>query len=93
MDTLEVGEEPCYQEATTRLTELAKGAVRVESGPRELDPFERLLFYTYTESGESIDETLVREGYARAWTRDGQHRETLMDLEREARDNGVGCLW
>ena len=83
----------CYQEATTRLTELARDAVRVESGPREFDPFERLLFYTYTESGESIDETLVREGYARAWTRDGQHRETLMDLEREARDNGVGCLW
>ena len=41
----------------------------------------------------SIDELLVREGYARAWTRDGQHRETLMDLERDARENGVGCLW
>ena len=92
MDTPEIG-EPCYSEATARLRELAKGAVRVESGPRARDPFDRLLYYTYTESGESIDEILVREGYARAWTRDGQHRDVLMDLERDARENGVGCLW
>ena len=92
MDTPEIG-EPCYSEATARLTELAKDAVRVEAGPRARDPFDRLLFYIYTGSGESIDETLVREGYARAWTRDGQHRETLMSLERDARQNKVGCLW
>ena len=92
MDTPEVG-EPCYSEATARLRELARDAVRVESGPRARDPFDRLLYYAYTESGESIDEILVREGYARAWTRDGQHRETLMSLEREPRENRVGCLW
>lgn len=92
MDTLEIG-EPCYSEATARLRELAKDAVRVEAGPRVRDPYERLLYYIYTESGESIDETLVREGYARAWTRDGQHRDVLMDLEQEARENSVGCLW
>lgn len=92
MDTPEIG-EPCYSEATARLTELAKDAVRVEPGPRARDPFDRLLYYIYTDSGESIDELLVREGYARAWTRDGQHRDILMDLEQEARENGVGCLW
>ena len=92
MDTPEVG-EPCYSEATARLHELAKGAVRVEAEPRARDPFDRLLYYIYTESGESIDEMLVREGYARAWTRDGQHRGVLMDLERDAQENSVGCLW
>ena len=92
MDTPEVGES-CYSEATARLSELAKDAVRVESGPRARDTFCRLLFYIYTESGESIDEMLVREGYAKAWTRDGQHRGVLMDLERDAQENSVGCLW
>ena len=92
MDTPEVGES-CYSEATARLSELAKDAVRVESEPRARDPFCRLLFYIYTESGESIDEMLVREGYAKAWTRDGQHRGVLMDLERDAQENSVGCLW
>lgn len=67
--------------------------MRVESGPRARDPFDRLLYYIYTDSGESIDEMLVREGYARAWTRDGQYRDTLMDLERDACENRAGCLW
>ena len=38
----------------------------------------------------SIDATLVREGLARAWTRDGQHRDTLVELERDARGSGAG---
>ena len=48
--------------------------VRVESGPRATDVYGRTLAYLYTKSGKSIDEVLVKEGLAVAWTRNGQHR-------------------
>ena len=49
-----------------------------------------MLAYVYTQNGISIDEVLIREGLATAWTRDGQHRDYLVGLEREAQDNGQG---
>jgi len=52
-----------------------------------------MLAYVYTEDGASIDETMIREGLATAWTRDGQHRDHLMGLQREARKDNAGCLW
>ena len=91
-DTPERGER-CFTEATERLRELAGDSVRVEEGPRAVDPFGRLLFYLYTADGRSIDEALVREGFAVAWTRDGQHRDFLLGVERKAKGNSVGCLW
>ncbi len=51
------------------------------------------MFYVYTSEGESIDEILIREGLALAWTRDGQHRDVLVAAEEEARRKGRGCLW
>ncbi len=92
VDTPERGER-CYDEAARRLRQLAGAQVRVESGPRARDPNGRLLYYVYTSSGESIDETLLREGLAVAWTSDGQHRDFLVRLEQEARQSGAGCLW
>ena len=92
VDTPERGER-CFSEATDRLRELVGGSVTVETGPRLRDPFQRNLYYIYTRSGESIDEKLVREGFGRAWTRDGQHREVLVRLEQQVRQEGVGCLW
>ena len=92
VDAPEQGER-CYAEATHRLEELAKSAVRVERGPRLRDSHERLLYYVYTAAGDSIDEALVREGLARAWRRDGQHRDVLVDLEGKAQRDGRGCLW
>jgi endonuclease YncB( thermonuclease family) len=92
VDAPERGEE-CFSEATDRLKELAGGWVKVELGPRRMDQFGRALAYLYTETGDSLEETLVREGLARAWTGDGQHRDVLMALEREARQQGSGCLW
>lgn len=85
--------ERCASEATDRLQELAGDSVRLEDGPRQTDQFGRLLAYVYTQEGVSIDETLIREGLATAWTRDGQHRDYLVGLEREAKGQGVGCLW
>ncbi len=92
VDTPERGEQ-CFDEATERLRELGGRRVRVEEGPRTEDTFGRLLYYIYTESGESIDARLVLEGLGRAWQEDGQHRDIIVELENEARKEGTGCLW
>ena len=92
VDAPERGER-CYSQAVSALRQLAGRTVKVEPGPRSLDQGGRLLFYLYTEEGNSIDEILVEQGLARAWARDGQHRDRLIALERDARWNGVGCLW
>ncbi len=92
IDAPEVGDR-CSSEATTMLRKLAGVNVRVELGPRTEDRFGRLLYYLYTDAGDSIDESLVSEGLAVAWRRDGQHRDYLVDVEEEARRDGVGCLW
>ncbi len=87
VDTPERGEK-CYMEATSRLRELAGGEVRVELGPRSRDRYGRLLYYVYTQDGDSIDEKLLREGLGEAWERDGQHRELLMAVEDGAERDG-----
>jgi endonuclease YncB( thermonuclease family) len=92
LDTPEAGVQ-CYEEATDRLRELAGDLVRVEPGPRGQDQFGRSLYYVYTSSGDSIDELLVKEGFAWAWTQDGQYRDHLIELESKARQDGTGCLW
>ena len=84
--------ERCAPEATDRPRELASEMVRLEDGPRLTDRYGRILAYVYTADGVSIDEALIREGLATAWTR-GQHRDLLVWLEREARRQGAGCLW
>ncbi len=92
VDTPELG-EACFKEATNRLRSLAGSQVRVEPGPRSQDRGGRLLLYVYTDAGNSIDETLIREGLAAAWTRDGQHRDYLATLAKEVQRNGTGCIW
>jgi len=51
------------------------------------------LAYVFDSSGNSIDVQLVAGGFAKAWTRDGQHRDVLVDLESSANSNGAGCIW
>ena len=92
VDTPERGER-CFDQATDALQALAGDSIKVEIGPRLRDPNGRLLYYVYTESGNSLDEILILEGLARAWTRDGQHRNFLIQLEANARAAGTGCLW
>ena len=92
VDTPERGER-CYKEATELTRALSGDGVRIESGPRSQDRYGRRLFYLYTQSGESIDAALIEEGLATAWTRDGQHRDLLVNMEREARRRRTGCLW
>ena len=52
-----------------------------------------ILGYCDTEDGLTIDEILIREGLATAWTRDDRHKKRLMAVEGEARRDGDGCLW
>jgi micrococcal nuclease len=92
VDTPERGEN-CFTEATDRLRQLAGATVRLEDGPRATDSFGRRLAYAFTIDGFSIDVILIGEGLAEAWTRDGQHRDTLIALEQSARENRAGCLW
>ena len=63
VDTPERGER-CYSQAASALRQLAGRTVRVEHGPRSVDPGGRLLFYVFTEGGNSIDEILVEQGLA-----------------------------
>jgi endonuclease YncB( thermonuclease family) len=91
VDTPERGEH-YYDEATDRLRELAGDSVRVEFGPHQGDQYGRILYYVYNMDGESIDEMLVREGLALAWLEDGQHRNALLAVEGEAKEDGRRCL-
>ncbi len=51
-----------------------------------------MLYYVYTEDGDSVDEKLIREGLGEAWTRDWQHRDVLVGLGRETRRDKLVCL-
>lgn len=92
VDAPEEGQR-CASEAKTRLRELAGDAIRLEDGPTSTDEFGRMLAYVYTMDGDSVDEILIREGLATASAGQGQHREFLLGLEREAKTRDVGCLW
>ena len=92
VDTQERG-EGCAKQATARLTSLAGNTIRVEAGPRATGPNGRSLFYVYTMAGNNVEAILIREGLARAWAKDGQHRGYLVSLEESARELGIGCLW
>ena len=92
VDTPEKGKS-CFQEATN-FTRIAAGTkVRLETGPRRTDSYGRRLAYVYDSSGDSIDAQLISGGFAVAWTRDGQHRDYLKNLEENARRTRTGCLW
>jgi len=92
VDTPERGDE-CFNEATDFTRLLVGTEVRLEDGPRLKDTYGRRLVYVYDSSGNSIDVQLIAGGFARAWTRDGQHKEVLIGLEESATVNNAGCLW
>ncbi len=92
VDTPERGDE-CFNEATDFTQLLVGTEVRLEDGPRLEDTYGRKLAYVYDSSGNSIDVQLIAGGFARAWTRDGQHRDVLIGLEQSAKTNNAGCLW
>ena len=85
--------ERCYEESKKRNEELAGRHVLLMADARDRDSGGRLLRYVFTLDGRAIDGSLVAEGFARAWTRDGSYRDVIVALEIEARREGRGCLW
>ena len=63
--------QPCFNQATQRFKELAGDTVRVEFGSRQEDRYGRILYYVYTDEGESIDETLAHERLTPRYWPDG----------------------
>jgi len=91
VDTPERADD-CFTEAAG-FTRLVGAQVRLEDGPRLKDNYGRRLAYVYDSSGNSIDVQLIADGFAKAWVRDGQHRDVLVGLEESANTNNAGCLW
>ena len=85
--------EACFNEATEFTRLLVGNQVRLEDGPRLEDTYGRRLAYVYDASGNSLDVQLIAAGYAKAWTRNGQHSDMFVGLEANAKSNGAGCLW
>jgi endonuclease YncB( thermonuclease family) len=86
--------ETCAAAAEERMAELAGHHVRVEAVvDRDTDSRGRQVAYLYTASGDSIDEIMVREGLARAWTQDGQHSGWFVYRQSVASGSDSGCIW
>lgn len=61
--------------------------------PNRIDAYGRLLAYVYLENGTFFNLELVRQGYARAYTRfDFRHKGMFREAEEEARQGHIG-LW
>jgi micrococcal nuclease len=98
IDTPEVfGTPGCYgTQASARTAELVPlGAhVRVEADRERRDRYGRLLLYVWTTSGASLEEVLLREGYARTLLvrpNDG-HIDAFRAVAAQAREAKRG-LW
>ena len=64
------------------------------AGVRALrSPEGRASYYVFTESGNSIDEILVRSGVAQASRRPGAYRDQLLAAEAEAPTDKSMCYW
>ncbi len=85
----------CYgPEASERNRELVEGkTVRLVSDGQDRDAYGRLLRYVFAD-GVFVNGELVWEGYAfaRSYGDDVMLYQTLVQLERSARENGRG-LW
>ncbi len=82
------------KEASQKNTELVLGRdVRLEKDISNTDKYGRLLRYVYV-GDVMINAELIRLGYAKASTYppDVKYSAMFVQLEREARENGVG-LW
>ena len=91
IDTPERGER-CYREALDRNETLLTKHVYLLPDARDNDG-QRPLRYVFLEDGTSLDATMVAEGFAYAWRRDGRYRDEIVALEERANAEGRGCLW
>ena len=83
------------QASTFTRTMMLGQQARIELSPlRTRDKYDRLLAYVYhADTGEMLNEALLRTGHAYADTRfDHEHKNEFARLERRAREHKVG-LW
>lgn len=68
--------------------------VYLEKDVSETDRYGRLLRYVYLQSGEMVNEMLVREGYAQSssYPPDIKYQNQFDKLEQQAREKNIG-LW
>lgn len=82
--------------ATEKMTSLVLGAyvsLENDSSQPDRDKYRRLLRYVYLEDGTNVNATMVRDGFAFAYTRfPVSQLDQLRQLEKEARESRLG-LW
>lgn len=95
IDAPESTKNTCFgEESTNKNKELVEGKkVRLEKDVSDIDKYGRLLRYVYVED-QFINDVLVREGYAAAFTYppDVKFQEQFKEAEKEARESSRG-LW
>jgi len=86
---------PCYEEASKRLEELVLNKeVRLEKDQPDQDQYKRYLRYLFLDN-QNINLQLVKEGLAvaRFWPENEKYKNEIIEAEKEAMRNKVGCKW
>lgn len=83
----------CASLAKDELARLAGVAIRIAPGPADPVRTASNHYYFYTEQGDSIEDSLIRDGLALAWTQDGKHVGWFLFHEAAAKSSDTGCLW
>jgi len=94
IDTDEKG-YPCYLAAKERLEGMVLNKkVVLESGSEDRGQYGRLLRYIIL-GGENINLRMVSEGYAvaRFFPPNEKYREGILEAEKNAIAQGIGCKW
>lgn len=85
----------CYQEAKKELEEMILNKeVRLEMGAENLDRYCRYLRYVFLDD-KNVGLELVKKGLAvaRFSGDDVKYREEIVEAERRAKENKIGCKW
>ena len=84
----------CYNDAKKRLEELILNKeVLLEKDKSDKDQYGRLLRYIIFNE-KNINLKLVEEGFAVArFYDDRKYYEDILNAERKARENKIGCKW
>ena len=92
IDTPEKG-QPCYKEASNRLTELIDGKdIVLERVGENRDKYGRLLRYIFVND-TLVNMVLVREGWAHLYIYDkGPYHDQFIEAEQAAKAE-EGCVW
>ena len=94
IDTDERG-QPCYSAAKNRIEELVLDKeVELVADTEDKDMYKRYLRYIFLD-GENINLKLVQEGLAvaRFSPENIKYKQEIIDAEKQARENKIGCKW